>query len=152
MDFVKNNWQSLLKFIANPFAGAFELLYNNCDEFRNFIDNLLENIKQAFINAWNSIVTFFTETIPQWIQNVINWFANLPYMIGYQIGQILGNIILFGTNVWNWITTELPQIIQGIIDWFAQLPRKNYGMACKCYKQYCYMGAKHIYYGNKVGF
>lgn len=152
VDFVKNNWQSLLKFIANPFAGAFELLYNNCDEFRNFIDNLLENIKQAFINAWNSIVTFFTETIPQWIQNVINWFANLPYMIGYQIGQILGNIILFGTNVWNWITTELPQIIQGIIDWFAQLPRKNYGMACKCYKQYCYMGAKHIYYGNNVGF
>lgn len=152
VDFVKNNWQSLLKFIANPFAGAFELLYNNCDEFRNFIDNLLENIKQAFINAWNSIVTFFTETIPQWIQSVINWFANLPYEIGYQIGQILGSIIQFGSDLYNWITTELPNIIQGIIDWFAQLPRKNYGMACKCYKQYCYMGAKHIYYGNNVGF
>lgn len=152
VDFVKNNWQSLLKFIANPFAGAFELLYNNCDEFRNFIDNLLENIKQAFINAWNSIVTFFTETIPQWIQSVINWFANLPYEIGYQIGQILGSIIQFGLDLYNWITTELPNIIQGIIDWFAQLPRKNYGMACKCYKQYCYMGAKHIYYGNNVGF
>lgn len=152
VDFVKNNWQSLLKLLTNPFVGGFELLYNNCDEFRNFIDNLLENIKQVFINAWNSIVTFFTETIPQWIQSVINWFANLPYEIGYQIGQILGSIIQFGLDVYNWITTELPNIIQGIIDWFAQLPRKNYGMACKCYKQYCYMGAKHIYYGNNVGF
>lgn len=152
VDFVKNNWQSLLKLLTNPFVGGFELLYNNCDEFRNFIDNLLENIKQVFINAWNSIVVFFTETIPQWIQSVINWFANLPYEIGYQIGQILGSVIQFGLDVYNWITTELPNIIQGIIDWFAQLPRKNYGMACKCYKQYCYMGAKHIYYGNNVGF
>ena len=130
VEFVKGNWQDILLMLVNPFVGGFKLLYNNCESFRNFIDNLLEAIKQAFINAWNSIVIFFTETIPQWIQNVIDWFANLPYMIGYHIGLILGNIIQFGLNVWNWITVDLPQIIQSIIDWFAQLPGRIWEWLC----------------------
>lgn len=124
VDFVKNNWQGILFFIANPFVGGFKLLYDNCEVFRNFINNFIESIKNFFVNGWNNIVSFFTETIPQWIQNVINWFSQLPYMIGYHIGQILGNIIQFGINLWNWITVDLPQIIQGIIDWFASLPSK----------------------------
>lgn len=124
VDFVKNNWQGILLFIANPFVGGFKLLYDNCEVFRNFINNFIESIKNFFVNGWNNIVSFFTETIPQWIQNVINWFSQLPYMIGYHIGQILGNIIQFGINLWNWITVDLPQIIQGIIDWFASLPSK----------------------------
>lgn len=124
VDFVKNNWQGILLFIVNPFVGGFKLLYDNCEGFRNFINNFIESIKNFFINGWNNIVSFFTETIPQWIQNVIDWFSNLPYMIGYYIGQILGNIIQFGINLWNWVTVDLPQIIQGIIDWFAQLPGK----------------------------
>lgn len=122
VNFIKKNWQGLLLFLVNPFAGAFKLLYDNCEGFRNFINNFIENIKQFFINGWNAIVTFFTETIPQWIQNVIMWLQQLPYNIGYMIGQIIGNIIQFGMNIWNWITVELPLIIQGIIDWFAQLP------------------------------
>lgn len=107
VDFVKNNWQSLLKFIVNPFVGAFELLYNNCEGFRNFVDNFVSSIKKFFTetipnafkdllnkiseignkigkffeNLWTGIINFFTKTIPQWIQNVKDWFANLPYMI-----------------------------------------------------------------------
>ena len=125
VDFVKNNWQGILLFIANPFVGGFKLLYDNCEVFRNFINNFIESIKNFFVNGWNNIVSFFTQTIPQWIQNVINWFSQLPYMIGYHIGQILGNIIQFGINLWNWVTLELPQIIQSIIDWFASLPSKT---------------------------
>ena len=96
-----------------------------CDFFKSipgFFQGIWESIKNFFINGWNAIVTFFTETIPQWIQNVITWFQQLPYNIGVLIGQILGHILNFGLNVWNWVTVELPQIIQGIIDWFAQLP------------------------------
>ena len=124
VDFVKNNWQGILLFIANPFVGGFKLLYDNCEVFRNFINNFIESIKNFFVNGWNNIVSFFTETIPQWIQNVINWFSQLPYMIGYHIEQTLGNIIQFGINLWSWVTGDLPQIIQSIIDWFASLPSK----------------------------
>jgi phage-related minor tail protein len=124
IDFVKNNWQALLLMIVNPFAGAFKLLYDNCEGFRNFIDNFVEGIKQAFANAWNSIVSFFTETIPKWIAAVIKWFDELPYNLGLAIGKMIGSIIQFGIDAWKWITTELPKIITGIIDWFKELPGK----------------------------
>lgn len=92
---------------------------NAIQSFIDFISQLPQKIWDFLVNGWNSIVS-----IPQWIQSVIDWFAQLPYAIGYQIGQILGNIIKFGASVWNWITTELPKIIQGIINWFAKLPSR----------------------------
>ena len=124
IDFIKNNWQGILLFIANPFVGGFKLLYDNCDAFRDFIDNFVQSIKDFFVNAWNSIVEFFTETIPAFIQSVIEWFMNLPYNIGYAIGTIIGYFLNLGVSLWNWVTTELPQIIQSIITWFANLPSK----------------------------
>ena len=122
IDFIKDNWQGILLFLVNPFAGAFKLLYDNCDGFRNFINKFIQNVKDFFVNGWNSIVSFFTETIPQWVQTVIMWIQQLPYNIGQLIGQIIGHIMNFGASIWNWITVDLPQIIQGIIQWFAQLP------------------------------
>ncbi len=119
---IGNVVKSIITFFTETVPNAFQ-------SFIQFWINLGNNIKNTFINAWNSIVTFFTETIPIWIQNIITWFQQLPYNIGLLIGQIIGHIIQFGTNVWNWITNELPKIIQGIIDWFAQLPRQNMELA-----------------------
>ena len=138
VNFIKENWKELGTLLVNPIGGALALLYKFNPKFKEWVDNLGNNIKTFFteiipnllINAWNSIVAFFTQTIPQWIQNVIQWFQQLPYMIGYHIGQILGNIVQFGINVWNWITTDLPQIIQNIIDWFAQLPSRIWEWLC----------------------
>lgn len=126
-------WNKIKETIGNVVNGIItfftETVPNAFQSFIQFWINLGNNIKNTFINAWNSIVTFFTETIPTWIQNIITWFQQLPYNIGLLIGQIIGHIIQFGTNVWNWITNELPKIIQGIIDWFAQLPRQNMELA-----------------------
>lgn len=49
-DFFKNNWKDLLLLITNPFLGAFNLLYKNCDSFRNKIDALVNSIKGFFKN------------------------------------------------------------------------------------------------------
>lgn len=89
-----------------------------------FFSQLWTNIKQAFSDGWNAIVTFFTEGIPAWIDSVIEWFNTLPERVGYAIGELLANIVNFGLNVWNWVTVDLPLIIQGIIDWFATLPSR----------------------------
>ena len=106
----------------NAIINAWNSICNFFKSIPGFFQGIWESIKNFFINGWNSIVSFFTETIPQWIQNIITWFQQLPYNIGLLIGQILGHILNFGLNVWNWVTVDLPQIIQGIIDWFAQLP------------------------------
>lgn len=55
VDFIKNNWQGLALFLVNPIAGAFKLIYDNCESFRNFWDNLWNNIKEAFSKIWEGI-------------------------------------------------------------------------------------------------
>lgn len=118
-NFFEKLWSSVVSFFTETIPNAFQTLLNKITKIGN-------DIKSFFQNLWNNAISFFTQTIPQWIQSVINWFKQLPYQIGYQIGQILGLFIQFKIDVWNWITIELPQIIQGIIDCFAQLPGRIY--------------------------
>lgn len=131
IDFVKNNWQGLLLLIVNPFAGAFKLLYDNCEGFKMFVNTFIENVKQFFINGWNAIVTFFTEGIPAFIQSVITWIGELPEKIGYFIGVMIGNFIQFGLDIVNWATTEIPRFIKTIVDFIAGMPMQIWNWLTK---------------------
>lgn len=55
IDFVKNNWQGLALLLVNPFVGGFKLLYDNCESFRNFVDNFLGKLKEGFHNFTSNI-------------------------------------------------------------------------------------------------
>ena len=154
INFVKNNWKGLLLLIVNPFAGAFKLLYDNCEGFRNFVNTFVENIKNTLISWGENIASFFTETIPQaisnaitfvmetltvWGQNIanfftntipqlwqslLNWFAELPYKIGYALGNAIGQIINWGIEAWNYLSTNVPMWIESIGNFFSELPGK----------------------------
>ena len=132
-------WALNTSMLANPIVlivgliaglvAAFIYFWNTSDGFRQFWIDLWEGIKNFFVDCWNGIVSFFTETIPAWIDSVIEWFkgipewfASLPEKIGYALGQVIGAIIQFGINIFSWITTELPKIIMDIVNWFAELP------------------------------
>jgi prepilin-type N-terminal cleavage/methylation domain-containing protein len=68
IQFVQDNWQGLLLLLVNPFVGAFKLVYDNSEEFRNFIDNLV-----------NSVIDFFTqlpEKATKWGKDMIDNFVN----------------------------------------------------------------------------
>lgn len=81
INFVKTNWQSLLLPLVSPFAGAFKLLYDNCEGFRNTIDNLVRNIKQAFENMRNAIsntVGNIRDAIVNGIQRAVDFITELP--------------------------------------------------------------------------
>lgn len=100
--------------IPNAFNSAIEAV-------QGFVDNIIEFFTVTVPEAFN---TFVNETIPNAINSIVSWFEQLPYMIGYAIGELIGHFYLFATDLWTWITTELPLIIEGIIQWFAQLPSR----------------------------
>lgn len=144
INFFKEDWKEILLFIVNPFIGAFALAYKHCEGFRNFIDNLVNSIKDFFVNGFeyikNSIIQwgvdalatfknwgdnvwdFFTQTIPNWIQSIANWFSELPYHIGFALGFVVTKLIMWGVDMFNYITTNVPIWIDNITNWFAQLP------------------------------
>lgn len=132
---------------------GFMHLWKTSESFRNFWIGLWENIKTVFSTVWESIINFFTVTIPEvfnnvlttigtwkdniisffselpgkiWeiVQNVITFLQELPYNLGLIIGEIIGNVINFYATIWNFIITKVPEIISTIVNFIAELPGK----------------------------
>ena len=118
VEFVKGNWQSLLLLIVNPFAGAFKLLWDNCDAFREFWLNLWEKIKTVAGDAWRAISEFFV--------GVANWFdVNVIQPIAqFFVDLWQGIVSAYHTVIDPWI--EIVRRAAEIIYNEVVLPIKNY--------------------------
>ncbi|HBF3671007.1 TPA: phage tail tape measure protein, partial [Clostridioides difficile] len=55
MSFIKSNWQGLLLILVNPFIGAFKLIYDNCEGFRNTVNSIFNKIVGIFKNVLSFI-------------------------------------------------------------------------------------------------
>ena len=113
IDFVKNNWQSLLLFLVNPFAGAFKLLYDNCDGFREFINNFI-----------NTIINFFKK-LPTNIKNiviaVVDTIKSLPgkmISIGFDIARGIGNGITSGIT---WLKNKIREFVGNVTKFIRKM-------------------------------
>lgn len=87
------------------------------------IVNFANNVKNTIVEAFNTLIN---ETIPNFINSVVQWFTELPNRIGYALGTIAGTIVKVFAGIGIWATTELPLLIENIVSWFAQLPDKIY--------------------------
>jgi phage-related protein len=95
INFIKDNWQGLLLLLVNPFAGAFKLLYDNCDGFREFIDEWVDKIAQFFKDLWKNIKNVFT--------GVGKWFSDIFTGAWNGIKNAFSAVGSFFTNIWNTI-------------------------------------------------
>lgn len=105
-------------------VAAFIYLWNNCDEFRQFWINLWQNIKDIFFKVWGSIKTFFTETIPELIGNVIDFFKELPDKIWNAIVGVVDRVVEWGESVRESAIESAENIIASILQFFEELPGK----------------------------
>lgn len=103
IDFIKNNWQSLLLFIVNPFAGAFKLLYDHCDGFRNFIDNTIQKVKAIFSSIVSFINTNVIEPIKNFFAPLVSWFSDLFTSIYNSLLSVINVIWGLIQGTWNLI-------------------------------------------------
>lgn len=101
---------------------AFIALWNTSESFRNFWIGLWDGIKEVTGTVVNAIVGFFTQTLPNGFNAVIEFFANLPGNIANFLGQAL-------TNVGQWVVNMVQkagevgsQFLQNVVSFFSQLP------------------------------
>ncbi len=87
----------------------------------------------------NAIEEFFTVTIPEkwnafwtWIDNKWNefttWLGEIPYKIGYYLGEIVANIVIFFTQTvpekWNEFWTWIGNKWNEFTTWIGEIPSK----------------------------
>lgn len=130
VNFVKDNWQGLLLLIVNPFAGAFKLLYDNCEGFRNFVDKWIGKIKDFFVNGFNSIKEKVTSTFTNLKNGVVNIATNIKDGVVNKITSLKDGVVNRfnsikdgATNVFNKVKTAITSpiekardVVKGVVD------------------------------------
>lgn len=101
MNFLKENWAGLLLLIVNPFAGAFKLVYDNCETFRNFIDKFVHKIKTLITTLFKNMVdgivdlpSKFSEIGSSTVNGLWNAISNLTSWIGDKVKGFGKGIVL----------------------------------------------------------
>lgn len=112
---VTNVWNAIVSFFTVTIPEQFAA-------FRAWWDNLCLGISTAMSNMWLSIVDFFMVTIPQWIQNVITFFQQIPYYIGYMVGYVIAQFAQWALDLWTFATVTIPNWILTMIGFLSQLP------------------------------
>lgn len=105
-------------------VAAFVYLWNTSDGFRNFWIEVWNNIKEFTGTAIETIKNFFTQTIPQAIDNMILWFQTLPTRISEWLQQTITKVGEWATNMWNKAIETGTNFINAIVEFFSTLPAR----------------------------
>ncbi|MDY5960624.1 MAG: phage tail tape measure protein [Lactobacillus amylovorus] len=105
-------------------VAAFVYLWNTSEGFRNFWIELWNNIKEFTGTAIEAIKNFFTQTIPQAIDNMVQWFQELPTRISEWLQQTITKVGEWATNMWNKAIETGTNFINAIVEFFSTLPAR----------------------------
>lgn len=120
-------------------VAAFVTLWMKSETFRNFWIGLWDKIKEAFSATGDFLVNFFTVTIPEAFNSVIEWVkTNWQALLLMLINPFAGLFKYFYDNnetFREWVnnavetfkeffTVKIPEFIDKAIEWFNSLPEK----------------------------
>lgn len=100
--------------IKEGFTGALDAIKQFGTNVKTFFT---QTIPEAFIS-------FVTETVPNFVQSVVTFFETLPEKVGFAIGQFIGKLYVFGSDMISWAAEAIPSLIDSIVTFFAELPGK----------------------------
>lgn len=104
------------------------VLWNTNEDFRNKVTGAWNAIKDTAENVFGAVTDFFTDTIPNAIKSLIEWFENLPENIASAISGVITALGEWAASIGEWVVEAIPAVIESIVTFFAELP-ENIGYA-----------------------
>lgn len=131
----EGDWKGAWQTIKDGAKEEIDLAEKRFEDFRDTVSNIVnelkdhlgkrwEETKSDFETAWNGISKFATEKVPEIIDDIENFFEELPGKISYWLGFALGAIGAWVTDSINWVTENVPTIISKVVTFFEELPGK----------------------------
>lgn len=114
--------------VWNGIKGIFEATWNFIkNTFSNVIDTILaifgttkEEISTKWTELWQSVKDWFEE---KW-NEMLTFFSELPYKIGYWLGQAIGKAIIWAKEFPEKARTAATNFVDNIKRWLTELPEK----------------------------
>lgn len=138
INWVKENWQSLLGFLINPFVGLFMYFYNNNEKFREFVDNAIKHIKELPGKLWEKfklaiakVAAFFKDILEkaktkatEFVTNMIDKIKALPGKLWEKFTEAIGKVTSFFSDILEKAKTKASEFVTNMIDKIKALPGK----------------------------
>ena len=124
------NWDSIKNFFTNTipsfFSGTVVPFFQSLpDKIGNVWDTLTTYTSQK----WEELMSFMAgipDRIGSIIDSIVEWFSDLPYEIGYELGETLGEITRWAVDTYDYLKEEIPKTVSAVVTWFGELPDKAY--------------------------
>ncbi len=117
-------WTTIQELFGEQIEALVEWFKELPGKITDALSDLGETIKQTVSDAWDSIVAFFTESIPAFFEDIGTWLSELPDKIMYWLGYILTSIIAWNADMITWVAENIPVLIDNIVTFFSELPGK----------------------------
>lgn len=149
VNFIKDNWKTMLLFLTNPLAGVFKYCYDHFEGFRNFVNKALSSIKkgfESFVNTlkalpskiWSAIVGAVNR-VKQWGTNLVNsaktaaanmlnnvtrTLSALPGKVWGAIKGAISRVAQWGSDMVNRAKTSVTNLVTSVVNKLKELPGK----------------------------
>ena len=130
LTWVKDNWQSLLLILVNPFAGLFKYFYDNNAKFKEFVDNAIKYIKELPVKVWtwllntitkittwrNSMVAKAKEAGANFVSNLIEAVSSLPDKMAEVGSNIVSGMWKGISDGWDWLKDKVSGLASSLYE------------------------------------
>ena len=112
----------LIATVIGTLVAAFVTLMATNEDFRNAVINAWNQIVATAQTVWDAVVNFFTVTIPQAIQSLVAWFAQLPGNIAGFLSTVIANVAGWVANMASNAVNAGAQFVSSIAGFLSALP------------------------------
>ena len=105
-------------------VAALVVLWNTNEDFRNKVIEVWGNIKEFVGGAVDAIKVFFTETIPNAITSMVNWFAQIPDKVGAFLSVVIAKVKAWATQMGASALAAARGFLNNVITFVSQVPAR----------------------------
>lgn len=121
--------QPLIEFIANIIGVGLAAAISTAIKVFAAITEVIAFVITGFAQLYEDIsgfvtgvVNFFTVTVPQAIQSLITWFAQLPGNIAEFLSTVIANVAAWAANMVSNAVQAGSQFVTNVVNFLARLP------------------------------
>ena len=95
------------------------------------LSSVWELVKTTASSKWDGFIEYLTglpEKVGSVIEDIADWFNELPEKLGYALGYALGTVTRWGVDLFTYLSKKIPEIIASVVKWFSEMPGKIYSV------------------------